>query len=233
MKKLGTFLIFTISLLLSTISFGQEHAEQPVYKDGDWWHFKVTERDFVGSTSKALDGIYGVTYSNGKLKFFKPSGDQTTKAVGESIAEDADESGGEGDTEGAYGQTTILSWMLGRGKYYGGQSLKFPLSVGQTWAVEFSIRARGAKPSARPSPRRAELSVVGTEDIATPAGKFRAFKIVWKGKVLTARAAGGSGQEFTYFYSPETKSIVRVFFEFGTGAKRDVELIKSGSAPEK
>jgi len=111
------------------------------------------------------------------------------------------------------------------------QDLKFPLSVGQKWSYEYRWTSRGAK---RIQPRSIEVNVSGVEQVTTPAGSFKAFKIVkqeiW---VMGKQAGGGQGSESTtYFYSPDTKSVIKSSYVNENGARREIELIKFGSAPK-
>ena len=73
--------------------------------------------------------------------------------------------------------------------------------------------------------RTADTSVAKIEEVSTPAGKFLAFK-------MERLDVGGTASRwaFVYYYSPETRSIVKYFMDqsVGTGsAKREIELIKA------
>ena len=81
-------------------------------------------------------------------------------------------------------------------------------------------------------PRWRDPRVIGKEEVNTPAGSFQAFKI--EKEERWALRTGGSGRTMSvYFYSPATKSVVKSYFEQrGPGSgKREIELIKFGSAP--
>ena len=74
-----------------------------------------------------------------------------------------------------------------------------------------------------------EISVTGIEQVSTPAGDFRAFKLEKEDKAATGQYPWVS----TYLYSPQTKSVVKSSFysaQSGAGLKIDMELIKFGSA---
>ena len=97
--------------------------------------------------------------------------------------------------------------------------LKFPLIVGQKWTEEYKTRVRG---TLRVERRTSETRVLGVEHIPTSAGTYQTFKIErenWLGRVL---------ERWIYFYSPETKSLVKYNYEalVGSSATREVELIK-------
>ena len=52
--------------------------------------------------------------------------------------------------------------------------LKFPLSAGQQWTYEYELRL-GNNP--RSQKRSAEITVAGMEQVTTPAGTFKAYKL--------------------------------------------------------
>lgn len=98
--------------------------------------------------------------------------------------------------------------------------LKFPLIVGQKRTEEYQTRVRGTNRLER---RTAETRILGVEHITTSAGAYRAFKIErdnW--------CRGGLCGRWIYFYSPQTKSVVKYNYEatMGSTATREVELIK-------
>lgn len=98
--------------------------------------------------------------------------------------------------------------------------LKFPLIVGQKRTEEFETRIRGTN---RRQTRTAESSVLGVEDITSSTGAYRVFKIEtnhWCG--------GKSCGKYIYFYSPQTKSIVKYNYQatLGSTATWEVELIE-------
>jgi hypothetical protein len=74
-----------------------------------------------------------------------------------------------------------------------------------------------------------QVRVSGIEDVITPAGTFRAFK-------LEKEDSTGPASRWltTYFYSPEIRSVIKSHYDSshgtdGTGGKREIELIKFGS----
>lgn len=98
--------------------------------------------------------------------------------------------------------------------------LKFPLIVGQKRTEEFETRIRGTNRRER---RTSESSVLGIEDITSSAGTYQTFKIEtnhWCG--------GKSCGRYIYFYSPQTKSVVKYNYEatLGSTATSEVDLIK-------
>jgi len=85
--------------------------------------------------------------------------------------------------------------------------LKFPLSVGQKWAYEYKTRPVTAKQDQN---RSVEVSVTGMEQVTTPAGSFKVYKLVrTESWTRPSRQGGWNSNTVTYFYSPETRSIVK------------------------
>jgi chemotaxis protein histidine kinase CheA len=154
--------------------------------------------DYVNYDSRALNGIYELRYSAARFQVF--SGTQR-------VTKDE-------------GQTGVLLVMVGQGQYMGGQYLNFPLSIGQKWSQEYQS---GVRASPTVLSWTAETNVKDVESITTSAGKFWAFKIVRE-----AWSHRGSKATFTYYYSPQTKSIVKMLTEF-LNDRRTVEMVKFGS----
>jgi hypothetical protein len=205
MKNVLFSLVAGVLFIAAIKVYGQQ-AEAPVYKDGDCWEFRSSETGFIYSSSDALSGDYGVCHSGGDLKVFEMGKD------GQRTLELTSEAG------------EILKTMLGKGSYLAGgrYALQFPLFVGKKWSFSYNYRNPGAK---KPLYRNAEVGVITEEKIDTPAGTFRAFQLVYED------SPGPKGKwKFTYHYSPETKSIIKYFFDFSEGGamqgKREVVLVR-------
>ena len=98
--------------------------------------------------------------------------------------------------------------------------LKFPLIVGQKRTEEFETRIRGTNRRQRGT---AESSILGIEPISSSAGAYQTFKIEtnhWCG----GKACG----RYIYFYSPQTKSVIKYNYEatLGSTATWQVDLIQ-------
>jgi hypothetical protein len=103
------------------------------------------------------------------------------------------------------------------------QDLKFPLSIGQKWTYEYEATPAGARRSQR---RSVEVTVVGLEQVSTPAGSFKAYKLV-----ATGSWGKAGGATITSFFSPETKSVVkRSNVNSNSTATVETELIKFTAA---
>jgi len=104
-----------------------------------------------------------------------------------------------------------------------GPNLDFPLTVGKQWERNYKAAYVG---SSKMISRKITYQVKGIEQVTTTAGTFRAFKLE-----SDDRAGPRDYWVTTYWYSPETKSIVKSNFDSSaggqeTGLKRDIELIK-------
>lgn len=182
-------------------AFAGEEVGAPIYRDEDTWLYSIVEKDFIGSSSNALNGLYEITIVDGDAKVFY---------VSDGVKEEITVAG-------------PVKAVLGKGEYLGGgeNGLQFPLFVGKKWQFTYSVAQRGER---HKSLRSAEVKVTGVEYVHAKAGTFRTFKLV-----RTDSAGANSGWVFTYYYSPETKSVIKYQFDFsvgtGAGGKRDIELI--------
>ena len=107
------------------------------------------------------------------------------------------------------GPSQGLLRLIGKADQYQRPYLKFPLSVGQKWTYQYEGRFPGSKFYSR---RSAEVNVVGIEQVTTPAGNFKTYKLIWSETWPITVSKGHQehgGNTFTYFYSPETRSVVR------------------------
>ena len=103
--------------------------------------------------------------------------------------------------------------------------IKFPLYVGQKRTEEFETRIRGTN---RRKKVTSETTVLGVEQIASPPEAYQTFKIEtndWCG--------GKSCGRYTYFYSPQTKSVVKYNYQatLGSTATWEVDLIDFSPVP--
>jgi hypothetical protein len=185
MLFLGLAVAFFFS---SDIVLAQEQAPAPSFKEGDTWQFSLTQKGQQVSTSERFTGIYELALFQGQVKVYEVNAGQKTEV----------EINPDGPGAGLLAQI---------GKIETRPSLKFPLSVGQKWTYQYETRPAGARVTQK---RSAEVNVTGIEEVTTPAGSFRAFKLVrneeWQGggkKVVWIR------NTVTYFYSPDTRSIVK------------------------
>jgi hypothetical protein len=113
----------------------------------------------------------------------------------------------------------VLTNLLGFGR-----NLDFPLTVGKQWSLEYKGTYVGGTKTML---RRITYEVKGIEQVTTKGGTFRAFK-------LESDDRAGPRDYFTttYWYSPETRSVVKSQFDGSAGGQhpaalqREIELIK-------
>lgn len=95
-------------------------------------------------------------------------------------------------------------------------SCKINFETGMDWDTEETDKGQLSK---------RKYAVVGTETIHVPAGTFETTKIdaVWQGtkvsnpKISAAENVTAERYHFTYWYSPETKAMVKVVRKFHNG----------------
>ena len=111
------------------------------------------------------------------------------------------------------------------------QFLQFPLFVGKTWWMN---RADGTVRW------KVTMDVTGFDDVTTTAGNFRSFIIKRRETGLRFGGDAGRGEGrsagrlyHTYYYSPQTQSIVKYYFTNGIGGRggtREIELVEFRAA---
>ena len=218
---------FILVLILSVISFpwptslvfSQQEVAAPNYRDGDFWHYRVTSTTARGVSSEAgviADGTYIIRFSGrGPIRVFNLAGEQELP-VDPSIRVRFNSFLGRVREE------------VSRAPNQYAQDLRFPLFVGKKWEYVWELQAPVGSRN-----RPVTFAVSGHEPISTSAGTFQAFRIEKYIQWATAGPKRGTSVEnirATYFYSPETKSIVKYNSEATDGAKREYELIKFGSS---
>jgi hypothetical protein len=201
MKNVLVFLVAGVLLIPDFKVFGQE-AQAPVYKEGECWLFRSVSKNFQGYVSGVLampvNGDHKICFLD--RKFFEVDGGTKSQL----------------STDSLWNNILYMRENL---------PLKFPLIVGQKRTEEFETRIRGTDRRQR---RTAESSVLGIEDITSPAGAYQAFKIEtnhWCG--------GKSCGRYIYFYSPQTKSVAKYNYQatLGSTATWEVDLIQFSPVP--
>ena len=190
--------VFAIAIVFSqTVAFSQDEATKPSYKNGETWLYTLKEGGSIGSASRSLNGTYELSIVDGKLK---------VAAVNGSEKEDLEP------------RPAPLIAMLTFGP-----NLDFPFTVGKQWTREYKGTYVGSN---KPIARKITYEVKGIEQVTTPAGTYRAFK-------LESDDRAGQRDYFTttYWYSPEARSIVKSKFDGSaggqnTGLQREIELTK-------
>jgi hypothetical protein len=172
----------------TAILFAQEQAPAPSFKEGDTWQFNISRKGQIAQSTEQNDGVYELSFSQGAIKLYQIDGSKKNEIT---IQPD--------------GPTQALLRLVGKSDQR--QHLKFPLSAGQKWTYEYVTRPPGSKFDQR---RSAEVNVVGMEQVTTPAATFKAYKLI-RSESWTVGSLRGQrgGSTTTYFYSPETRSIVK------------------------
>jgi hypothetical protein len=207
MSKRILLSVFAVALFWSTVVvLAQDQAPAPVFKEGDTWQFNRTNKGQLTSSSERISGIYELLFSQGQMKVYEVVGNQKNEL-------DVKPGGpGEG----------LLAAVANSEQR---PTLKFPLSGGQKWTYEYETRPPGARENQK---RSVEVAVTGMEQVTTPAGSFKAYKLVrteqWRGG---GRNVVWNKSTTTYFYSPETKSVVKSSsVQDNSSATSENELIK-------
>jgi hypothetical protein len=105
----------------------------------------------------------------------------------------------------------------------------FPLSPGKQWESKFTWWSAQANADLSGTRR---TKVVGWETVKTPAGEFKALKLVAETQIM-GRGGFGSSNQVTVWYAPEVRRAVRSEFKgFGAAARDEVtELVSYKLAP--
>ena len=153
MKNVLLFLVAGALLIPAFKVFGQE-AQAPIYKEGECWLFSSVSKNFQGYVSGVLampvNGDHKICFMEGK--FVEVDGGAKTQI----------------STGSVWNNILYLRENL---------HLKFPLIVGQKRSEDFETRIRGTN---RREKRTSESSVLGIEQITSPAGAYETFKIETK-----------------------------------------------------
>jgi hypothetical protein len=193
MSKRILSLGFAVALFWSAaVVLAQEQAA-PVHKEGDTWQFNFSRNGQVASSTEQNDGMYELSITQGVVKIYEVNGNQKNE-----IAIQPD-----GSTQG-------LLRLIGKSDQQERPNVKFPLSAGQKWTYQYETRPAGLPRDQR---RSVEVNVAGMEQVTTPAGSFKAYKLIRSESWSSTGRGGGGGRAntatTTYFYSPETRSIVK------------------------
>jgi hypothetical protein len=199
MKKFLIVAIVVVGALFShLLAFSQDEATKPAYRNGESWLFTSKDGGTIGSDpSKMLNGTYELSIVDGKFKIAEVTGSQKDELDP---------------------RPPTLSCLLGYCP-----NLNFPLTVGKQWTRDYKGTYIG---SSKTMARKVTYEVKGIEQVTTPAGTFRAFKLE-----SDDRAGPRDFWVTNYWYSPETKSIVKYQFDASAGGQvgglqRQIELIK-------
>jgi hypothetical protein len=201
-------------------STGNESAKAPVYCEGDSWRILQTEFMKTG----AFNVKVAQTTRGGNASFNHTLEGETAK-VGARV-----------EVRNAAGNRV----QLGDVKYTpDSQAYQFPLTVGKSWAVDYSFldeaaaanATGGFKPPTIQSRRQGTATVTAYEKITTPAGTFDAYRIVQQGTLTQPSTQGGTSPTFdsqyreTNWYAPAAKLSVK--YEYQHSTPRRTPIVRS------
>lgn len=104
------------------------------------------------------------------------------------------------------GATAPIASVLELGSYHPSAKpwLVWPLAVGKQWDFE----ADWTRPDGTTGVSEQKAQVVAFEDVTVPAGRFKAYRIEYRGYFRSSRGTTGR-QDDTYWYAPEVKANVK------------------------
>jgi hypothetical protein len=206
MKKIAPLL--WIFLLFPSITWAQEKVEAPVWNVGDKWVFttgaiEVINADQKSYTLKFSDNIC-ISESQGLSVIII---DKSTLNRIYAL---------EGNKRKRY--------TRGRAKI-----LDFPIFTGKKWESAYSATALyGVASHLRETCDNNEsFKILGWEDMAVPAGKFKTAKMEYIQETIrcTYAPALDVKRKTIYWYSPDAKYFVKAKYDFGSEEVKDWELI--------
>jgi hypothetical protein len=183
MKKM--VLLSLLVLFIPAIGYGQGKVEAPVWNVGDKW---VLSDDLVITVANADAESYAVKYQTAR-------GDITFICEKSSL------------NRVSYMSKDRRIKFEGRNK----RLFNFPLEIGKTWKDQYI-----SKTTALGSQEMTYLetfTVVGWEEIAVQAGKFKALKLEYKQETVGQTAGRPKEGKAWYWYSPDVKYIVKCQYE--------------------
>jgi len=168
LNRLGWALSLSTALSASILSpaMGETASPSkipaPALKSGDSWVFQVTfDKGAKGFRSEVQDLSVDRVDSDGMVVGLKADG-----APGDPV-------------EHVVGHDWSIVRIVNGAEVISAKPLSFPLSVGETWVVDYTDpKQYGLQTS---TVYHTRYTVVGWEDVETPAGKFHALKIEGKG----------------------------------------------------
>jgi hypothetical protein len=183
MKK--TLLLSFLVLFISAIVSAEEKVEAPVWNAGDKW--TLTD-DVVVKVVNADPGSYAVEYltSRGEVTFLCDKNSLNRLSY--------------------MGKDKRIKYE-GRNK----RLFNFPLTIGKTWKDQYVTK------SAAPAPKEVTyletFTVLGWEEVAVAAGKFKAVKLEYKQETVGQTGSRPKEGKAWYWYSPDAKYMVKCQYE--------------------
>jgi hypothetical protein len=152
-----------LALALSSITWSQEAANQPVLQSGDTWTYRSTTERGPSGWSQVHEDIT-VTRATGDSIFFSSKTSGSTQPPHEFVV-GADWS----RMRDVNGKQTVVN-----------RPLAFPLQQGKRWDVAYTEQNPNTQHKSETF--ETHYSVMAYETVEVPAGKFRALKIEGNGQ---------------------------------------------------
>ena len=196
----------------SIISRADNAVKAPVYREGDWWVFRIK---ILSHSRSTLIQDHRVIYKNGNFNSEDPSflagGDEPSRPS-------------------IYPFPTVYFADPQR------KWLDFPLLPGKTWSYRFLRTQFSRGPSAMQTygygTAVAEVMGQFPQMVQTAAGTFRAIEIQRQDSAIKDSSISRP-TSLTYFYSPQTKSVIKSIahssYRFPVGYQFELELIAYGN----
>ncbi len=205
MKKI-LFLAFLIAFL-PVLVFAQDKIEAPAWNVGDKWVFTTGAVEIVNADQKS----YTLNFSDDLCLLERQGLNQIIldKSTLNRIY--------------ALEGKKLKKYTAGMAKI-----LDFPIYPGKKWEYAYSMSALyGLAGSLREvCDHNENFQILGWEDIAVPAGKYKTIKMEYIRTTVRCTYAPGLDvkRKTFYWYSPEVKYFVRAKYDFSSEEVKDWEL---------
>jgi hypothetical protein len=172
-------------LFIPAIVYGQGKVETPVWNVGDKW---VLSDDLVITVTHADGESYAVRYqtARGEITFIYEK--STLNRV-------------------FYMNKDRRMKFEGRNK----RLFNFPLEIGKTWKDQYISKSTAL--GSQEMTYLETFSVLGWEEVAVQAGKFKALKMEYKQETVGQTSGRPKEGKAWYWYSPDVKYIVKCQYE--------------------
>jgi hypothetical protein len=196
-KKIWT--CFTLSAALLSNAQAQT-APQPVPVVNESWTYQTTDQWTSKVLSKSQLTLVGIDGEFGRMEYEYQAANPKEDGFFLQPQKSA--------------RTVRLSLNYANtinGKVYPVEDYRWPLTVGQKWSTTYKYSDSNA--SYRIYTYNVDHEVVGWETVETPAGSFKALKIVRKRKSILDSDGTLASAVSTAWYAPEAKRLVKFNFE--------------------
>jgi hypothetical protein len=183
MKK--KILLIFLGIFIPTLVCAQDKVQVPVWNVGDKW---TLSEDVVITVDQADENSYTVKYLTSR-------GDLTVICEKSSL-------------------NRLYYMDRDKRKKYEGRNKRpfdFPLEIGKTWQDKFITKQ--AALASQETTYLETFTVLGWEEVAVQAGKFKALKIEYKQEKVGQTGTRPKEGKAWYWYSPDVKNMVKCQYE--------------------